>query len=149
MPGLNHEKREGFSINRWTALPVLLLAVVGAPATLIGAETGDAAIFDLQAHRGGRALWPENTLVSFSGALALGVSTLELDCAVTKDGVVVVSHDSALNPDITRDARGEFLSATGPANRRRAVAQGLASNTSAPDRDSDRTPSALSRRRRL
>jgi len=42
------------------------------------------------------------------------VSTLELDCAVTADGVVVVSHDPVLNPDHTRDERGKFLEAAGP-----------------------------------
>ena len=59
-------------------------------------------------------MWPENTLASFAGALSLGVSTLELDCGVTKDGVVVISHDPLLNPDITRDASGNFLSTHGP-----------------------------------
>lgn len=69
---------------------------------------------ELQGHRGARGLWPENTLAGFAGALALGVSTLELDCGVTRDGVVVVTHDPELNPDLTRDARGRFLTATGP-----------------------------------
>jgi glycerophosphoryl diester phosphodiesterase len=49
--------------------------------------------FDLEAHRGGRGLRPENTLASFGNALRLGVNTLELDTGVTKDGVVVVSHE--------------------------------------------------------
>ena len=70
--------------------------------------------FDLQAHRGGRGLWPENTLASFAGALSLGVNTLELDCAVTKDGVVVISHDPLLNPEITRDPSGKFIETHGP-----------------------------------
>lgn len=83
-------------------------------AAVIGAEERRRVAFDLQAHRGGRALWPENTLAAFSAALALGVSTLELDCAVTKDGVVVVSHDPVLNPDHTRDDQGRFLEAPGP-----------------------------------
>ncbi|MGO9804322.1 MAG: glycerophosphodiester phosphodiesterase [Steroidobacteraceae bacterium] len=72
-------------------------------------------MLELQGHRGARGLWPENTLAGFAGALTLGVSALELDCGVTRDGVVVVSHDPELNADLTRDARGEFLSATGPA----------------------------------
>jgi glycerophosphoryl diester phosphodiesterase len=72
-------------------------------------------MFDLQAHRGGRGLRPENTLASFGNALRIGVSTLELDCGVTRDGVVVVSHDSRLNPDITRDADGRFLQGPGEA----------------------------------
>ncbi len=71
-------------------------------------------LFDLQGHRGARGLWPENTLGGFERALALGVSTLELDCAMTRDGVVVVSHDPELNPDHTRDAAGRFLARPGP-----------------------------------
>ncbi|MGQ0751083.1 MAG: glycerophosphodiester phosphodiesterase [Betaproteobacteria bacterium] len=70
--------------------------------------------FDIQAHRGGRGLVPENTLPAFAHALALGVTTLELDCAITRDGVVVVSHDLLLNPDITRDAKGAWLPRAGP-----------------------------------
>ena len=52
--------------------------------------------FDLQAHRGGAGLWPENTLEAFGRALALGVSTLELDVHLTAEDDVVVSHDPAL-----------------------------------------------------
>lgn len=72
-------------------------------------------MFDLQGHRGARGLRPENTLAAFAHALSIGVTTLELDTAVTKDGVVVVSHDSELNPDITRDASGGWLERVGPA----------------------------------
>jgi glycerophosphoryl diester phosphodiesterase len=75
---------------------------------------GAVAAFDLQGHRGARGLLPENTLPSFQRALELGVTTLELDIAVTKDGVLVISHDSALNPDITRDATGRFIDKRGP-----------------------------------
>ena len=52
--------------------------------------------FDLQAHRGGAGLWPENTLEAFGRALALGVSTLELDVHLTAEDDVVVAHDPAL-----------------------------------------------------
>lgn len=65
-------------------------------------------------HRGARGLWPENTLGGFARALELGVSALELDCGMTSDGVVVVSHDPDLNPDLTRDAAGRFLAGAGP-----------------------------------
>ena len=48
-------------------------------------------VFDVEAHRGGAGLWPENTLEAFGRALALGVSTLELDVHLTaEDDVVVV-----------------------------------------------------------
>ena len=52
--------------------------------------------FDLQAHRGGAGLHPENTLEAFGAALTLGVSTLELDVHLTRGNDVVVSHDPAL-----------------------------------------------------
>ena len=67
------------------------------------------AAFDLEGHRGARGLAPENTLVAFAKALGLGVTTLEMDLAVTRDGVVVVSHDPALNPDLTRGPDGRWL----------------------------------------
>lgn len=68
---------------------------------------------DLQGHRGARGLMPENTLPAFAHALSIGVTTLELDCAITRDGVVVVSHDSVLNPDITRGPDGQWLDKEG------------------------------------
>jgi glycerophosphoryl diester phosphodiesterase len=69
---------------------------------------------DLQGHRGARGLAPENTVAGFATALAIGVDTLELDVAVTADDVVVVSHDPALNPDITRTPDGAWLAGPGP-----------------------------------
>lgn len=81
------------------------------------------AAFDLQGHRGARALRPENTLAGFAHALEIGVTTLELDCGVTKDGVVVVSHDRALNPDHTRDDKGRFLTEPGPLIRELSYAE--------------------------
>jgi glycerophosphoryl diester phosphodiesterase len=70
---------------------------------------GSAPGLDLQGHRGARGLLPENTLPAFAQALTIGVTTLELDAAVARDGVVVVSHDATLNPDITRSPDGLWL----------------------------------------
>jgi len=50
----------------------------------------------------------------FEFAMKLGVTTLELDVVATRDAVVVISHDPALNPDITRDRSGNFLTHPGP-----------------------------------
>ena len=82
-----------------------------------------APTFDLQAHRGGRGLLPENTLVAFENAIRMGVVTLESDIAITADGVPVLSHDPALNPAITRDAKGQWLQGSGPLIRTLTVAQ--------------------------
>ena len=73
--------------------------------------------FDLQAHRGGRALAPEITLAAFDNAMDIGVATLELDIVLTADDKVVISHDTALIADHTRDANGAFLPRKGPAIR--------------------------------
>ena len=73
-----------------------------------------AQAFDLQGHRGARGLAPENTMAGFERTLAIGVNTLETDIAISRDGVLLISHDPALNPDITRGPDGQFLSARGP-----------------------------------
>ena len=78
--------------------------------------------FDLQGHRGARGLAPENTLAAFARALALKVDTLETDLAVTRDGVVVLSHDPALNPDLTR-LDDTWIAAPGPAIRSLSLAE--------------------------
>jgi len=51
-------------------------------------------------HRGARAMRPENTLPAFEYAIAAGVDALELDMAVTKDNVLVISHDPVLHPPV-------------------------------------------------
>lgn len=83
-------------------------------ALLIALACGSAHALDLQGHRGARALAPENTLPGFALALGIGVTTLELDIAITRDDVLVIHHDRALNADITRGADGRFLDARGP-----------------------------------
>ncbi|MBS0528146.1 MAG: glycerophosphodiester phosphodiesterase [Proteobacteria bacterium] len=69
--------------------------------------------FDIEAHRGGRALLPENTLPAFANALSMGVDTLELDINITRDGAIVVSHERNLNPDLARDAAGNYVAPPG------------------------------------
>jgi glycerophosphoryl diester phosphodiesterase len=92
-------------------------------AVLLGLVTVGAHAFDLQGHRGARGLAPENTLAAFETALAIGVTTLELDLAMTKDDVLVVSHDRTLNPDRTRGPDGKFLEREGPAIRSLTLAE--------------------------
>jgi glycerophosphoryl diester phosphodiesterase len=90
----------------YLAMAILMTSAAPAPS---------AQTFDLQGHRGARGLCPENTLVAFAKALSLGVATLELDAAVTKDGVVVVSHDPHVNPDLARGPDGKWIPSPGPA----------------------------------
>ncbi len=94
---------------------ILILVLLCLPSLVHG--------FDLQAHRGGRGLHPENTLAAFESAARLGVNTLELDIGITADGVPVVMHDRALNPLFTRDTRGEWLAARGPLVHSLSLAQ--------------------------
>jgi glycerophosphoryl diester phosphodiesterase len=88
--------------------------LAGLVAAAGPALASDAGAFDLQGHRGARGLAPENTLAAFRRALAIGVTTLETDLAVTRDGVLVLSHEPYLNPALTREAGGNWLEADGP-----------------------------------
>lgn len=83
-----------------------LLVLTSAPAM--------AQSFDLQGHRGARGLAPENTLAAFRKALEIGVTTLETDLALTRDGVLVLAHDPRLNPDLARGPDGKWLTGWGP-----------------------------------
>jgi glycerophosphoryl diester phosphodiesterase len=89
------------------------MRIAGAGA--LAAFAIGAAAFDVQGHRGARGLAPENTLAGFERALRAGVDTLELDTALTKDGVVVVTHDLRLNPALVRGADGRWLTPPTPA----------------------------------
>lgn len=85
-----------------TALTLLL----AAPAVAAGAQAAPA--FEIIGHRGAAGLAPENTLAAFRRACAVGVAGIELDVHLTADSVLVVHHDYALHPDLTRDARGAY-----------------------------------------
>ena len=100
---------------RMEAAPIsdmIRLALLAFGLWMMNIATG--AAFDLQAHRGGRGLHPENTMAAFRHAVALGVTTLETDLAVTKDGVLVLSHEPRINPDLARGPDGKWLDAPGP-----------------------------------
>lgn len=62
--------------------------------------------FDVQGHRGARGLKPENTIDAFITALDLGVTTIEMDLAVTKDKQLVVSHEPWMSAEICVDPSG-------------------------------------------
>jgi glycerophosphoryl diester phosphodiesterase len=62
------------------------------------------------AHRGGRDLFPENTMTAFDGAVSLGVDILEMDICLTSDDVAVTIHDVTI--DRTCEGSGAVLSYT-------------------------------------
>src|SRR5437868_12842483 len=110
------------SSRRPRALPVAaaILAAVGGllPTALIASAapstTADQVAgltqrpFDAEGHRGTRGLRPENTLPAFAKALEIGVSTLEMDTGVTKDGQVIVSHEPVVIPLLCQDTHPAF-----------------------------------------
>jgi glycerophosphoryl diester phosphodiesterase len=59
------------------------------------------------AHRGASGLAPENTLVAFSLAIALGADGVEMDVQMSRDGRPVVIHDSRVNR--TTNEKGNVL----------------------------------------
>ena len=102
-------------MSRASGLKALALsALVSSSAPGYGGDVSSRP-FDLQGHRGCRGLRPENTLPAFAEALGLGVTTLELDLALTRDGVLVVGHDPRLSGDIAREPDGRYVTEPGPA----------------------------------
>lgn len=75
---------------------VLAVVALLVPLPVSGAQAPD---FDLQAHRGGRGETTEESLRAFAKALELGVSTLELDIVITKDGQPLVWHDPTIDAE--------------------------------------------------
>src|SRR5688572_6883761 len=85
-----------------------LAATVAGLALAVSAMAAERPL--VAAHRGGAALWPENSLTAFRGAIALGIDALEFDVHLTADGEVVVIHDATL--DRTTTGRGAVRGAT-------------------------------------
>ncbi len=113
---VNGFKPFGMKVSCWcTGLKILAMAMLTTTATV--------SAFEVQGHRGARGLLPENTLPAFVRALKIGVNTLELDIAMTRDKVVVVSHDSQLNPALTRGPDGQWLSGGTPLIRDLSAAE--------------------------
>ncbi|OCA72254.1 glycerophosphodiester phosphodiesterase [Chryseobacterium artocarpi] len=68
-----------------------------------------AQSFDNQAHRGGKSLYPENTIPAMKNALKMNVKTLEMDLAITKDKKVILSHDAFLSPELVTKPDGSYI----------------------------------------
>ena len=71
-------------------------------------------VIDVQAHRGGAGLFPENTIPAMKNAIDLGVNTLEFDLQLSQDGEVVVSHDNYFHPRYSTRPDGTLILAEDP-----------------------------------
>ena len=102
----------------WLGLTGLLAAAGVFVAVFPGDRSGERGAlppaFDAQGHRGARGLYPENTWPAFQAALAIGVTTLEMDVGMSADGAVVVHHDRRLNPARTRGPEGDWIAEPAP-----------------------------------
>jgi glycerophosphoryl diester phosphodiesterase len=96
---------------------LLVLGLVAVVAVAGGPVAGMERRPLVAAHRGGALLWPENSLLAFREALALGVDLVECDVHLTADGEIVVIHDPTLDRTTTgRGAVGDLtLAQLGPA----------------------------------
>ncbi len=89
---------------------IIILITLGSCKSMKTPLNAKFPEFDLEAHRGGRGLMPENTIPAMLNALNFGVNTLEMDTHITKDGEVVVTHDDTLSPDFILQQSGDEIS---------------------------------------
>ena len=84
---------------------VLLLLALAACTVSCAPRKG----IDVQAHRGGAGLMPENTISAMRNAIDLNVNTLEFDLQLSQDGKVVVSHDNYFHPRYSTRPDGTYV----------------------------------------
>lgn len=99
-----------FRINNCPFLIVVFFSLLLSNCTSSKNSRLNKTSFDIQGHRGCRGLMPENTIPAFIRAIDEGVTTLEMDVVITKDGYVVVSHEPFFNSEITTKPNGTFVS---------------------------------------
>ncbi|HBB67833.1 MAG TPA: hypothetical protein DCZ93_11160, partial [Elusimicrobia bacterium] len=73
---------------------LILISVLCAPARAQEVKT-----IAVHGHRGSRGTAPENTIPAFKAALMAGADVLEMDMGVTRDNVLVISHEPRVTPE--------------------------------------------------
>lgn len=96
-------------MTKQNVLAILLFCMSCSSQRSIQEPTKGGWEFDKQGHRGCRGLMPENTIPAMIKALDLGVTTLEMDIAITKDKKAILSHDPWFSQDITTKPDGTFM----------------------------------------
>lgn len=89
------------------------LVLILSYSSQVDAQQAKFPAFSAEAHRGGRGLWPENTIVAMLNAMKIdGITTLEMDTHITKDKQVVVTHDDYLSPGFMLTPEGQEIPAS-------------------------------------
>lgn len=100
-------------IQKMKILKNVCLALLAMVSINASAQVAEFPKFSAEAHRGGRGLWPENTILAMQNAMKIdGITTLEMDTHITKDGKVVVTHDDYLSPGFMRMPDGKDIPAS-------------------------------------
>lgn len=88
---------------------LLAQALQEARAKAVGDAAQNAYLdrLDIEGHRGGRGLRPENTLPAFEAGMDNGIHSIETDTGVTTDHQSLIWHDQFLNPQSCRRADGQ------------------------------------------
>ncbi len=90
----------------------IIVALLAMGSVNASAQVAEFPKFSAEAHRGGRGLWPENTILAMQNTMKFdGITTLEMDTHITKDGKVVVTHDDYLSPAFMCTPDGKDISA--------------------------------------
>ena len=89
-----------------------LVTFICFAAVLCGCQ--EKPFIDVQAHRGGAGLMPENTVSAMQNALDMKVNTLEFDLQLSADGQVVVSHDNYFHPRYATRPDGTLIQEDDP-----------------------------------
>ncbi|MDQ1138870.1 glycerophosphodiester phosphodiesterase family protein [Pedobacter agri] len=94
-------------------IAVTLFCAASMSASVSFAQKTKFPAFSAEAHRGGRGLYPENTITAMLQTMKIdGITTLEMDTHITKDGKVVVTHDDYLSPAFMLTPDGKEIPAT-------------------------------------
>ena len=60
-------------------------------------------------HRGARGDIVENSISGFKYTFDLGIKAVEFDVVISKDNIPTIFHDYRLNPDLVKDASGNWI----------------------------------------
>jgi glycerophosphoryl diester phosphodiesterase len=89
-----------FTLMKHTLISLIFLSACTMAPNLQNESSTIPDNFDWQGHRGCRGLLPENSIEGFIHALSFPIQTLELDVVLTKDNVVLVSHEPWFSDEI-------------------------------------------------